>query len=283
MKKLLALAVVASIAALGLGIVPVSASEVENVGVCHRTAAETMPYVYILVPPDEADGHITGTSMQHNQTVTWNDAGTWRGVPHAAGDLRLDYLAPGGATDCEDSTPGSASADLSTPTCANQFIVATGTNPSSTETTFSVFINGTLIDNFVVPHNAMGTSAALPVKDGDVVKVTVLGSETALVTTTVDLNCAPPVGGGTPPPACKGSVTLGPWYGDPRINLDLKGAGTFIVKGGIQRTTGITTLNKVLKCGESFKFGRYKVERGHFLNVLLDGVRVIHVKPPRLH
>ena len=65
----------------------------EKIGVCHRTASSTNPYVYLSVPADEANGHITGTGSQHNHKVTWDSDGTWRGVPHVAGDLRLDYYA----------------------------------------------------------------------------------------------------------------------------------------------------------------------------------------------
>lgn len=74
----------------------------EKVGVCHRTASETNPYVYIYVPKDEANGHITGTDKQHNTKVYWKSDGTWRGVPHHAGDEKLDYYADGPA-DCEDT------------------------------------------------------------------------------------------------------------------------------------------------------------------------------------
>ncbi|MCD9154449.1 hypothetical protein [Aeromicrobium duanguangcaii] len=64
-----------------------------KVGVCHRTASESNPYVFISVPKDEANGHITGTDKQHNHQVTWATDGTWRGMAHKAGDLRLDYYA----------------------------------------------------------------------------------------------------------------------------------------------------------------------------------------------
>jgi hypothetical protein len=95
----------------------------------------------------------------------------------------------------------------------------------------------------------------------------------------------PPPTTPTPPPvgACPGSVKLGPWYGDPRINIDLIGSGSFVVRGGIQRTTGIRRFEKTLACNEVFRIGRYKVERGHFLNITLNGVRVVHIKPPRLN
>lgn len=76
----------------------------DKVGVCHRTAADTNPYVYIEVPAEEANGHITGTDKQHNEQVTWKSDGTWRGVAHVAGDLKLDYYATSSA-DCEDVVP----------------------------------------------------------------------------------------------------------------------------------------------------------------------------------
>lgn len=87
----------------------------DKVGVCHRTASETNPYVYIEVPADEANGHITGTDKQHNEQVTWKSDGTWRGVPHKAGDLKLDYYASS-AAECEDTVPTTPTETPSTPT-----------------------------------------------------------------------------------------------------------------------------------------------------------------------
>lgn len=104
MKKryLIALVVALIAAMLGVGAaVSASATPEEKVGVCHRTAAETNPYVYIEVPADEASGHVTGTDKQHNHKVYWETDGTWRGVPHRAGDERMDYLASSSA-DCQD-------------------------------------------------------------------------------------------------------------------------------------------------------------------------------------
>lgn len=93
----------------------------------------------------------------------------------------------------------------------------------------------------------------------------------------------PPVTTTTPPPvACVGAVHLGPWYGDPRINIDLTGKGTFVVSGGVQRFTGLTTITKTLACNETFRVNRYKVEHGHYLTVTMDGKVVVHVKPPRV-
>jgi hypothetical protein len=96
----------------------------------------------------------------------------------------------------------------------------------------------------------------------------------------------PPVTTTTPPagapPACPGKVTLGPWYGDPRINITLVGKGTFVVSGGIQRFTNTTTFTETLACGQTFRIGRYKVQSGHYLTITQDGQTVVHVKPPRV-
>lgn len=108
---------------------------------------------------------------------------------------------------------------------------------------------------------------------------------TETVTTTVPTTVPPPPPPQPPqpPPACPGSVKLGPWYGDPQINITLTGKGTFVVKGGVQRFSDIHVFNETLDCNEMFKIGRYKVERGHFLNIFQDGVRVVHQKPPRFN
>lgn len=101
-------------------------------------------------------------------------------------------------------------------------------------------------------------------------------------TTTPPPTTPPPVtGGGTV--ACPGHVGLGPWYGDPQINITLTGGGTFVVSGGVQRFSGTTQFTRTLGCNETFKIGRYKVQRGHFLSVTQDGVLVVHVKPPRFN
>jgi len=101
-------------------------------------------------------------------------------------------------------------------------------------------------------------------------------------TTTVPPTTTEPPVTTTQPPACPGKVTLGPWYGDPRINITLTGQGSFVVSGGIQRFSDTTTFTRTLACGETFRIGRYKVSRGHYLTITQDGAVVVHVKPPRL-
>jgi hypothetical protein len=104
-------------------------------------------------------------------------------------------------------------------------------------------------------------------------------TEPPVTTTAPPTTTQPPV---VAPPACPGKVSLGPWYGDPRINITLTGQGTFVVSGGVQRFSDTTTFTETLACGQTFKIGRYKVENGHYLTVTQDGAVVVHVKPPRV-
>lgn len=103
MKKMIAALAVLMISVAGFVMSAASADPKEKVGVCHRTASDTNPYVYLDVPEDEANGHITGDSKQHNENVVWKTDGVWRGVPHVAGDVKVDYLASDRGV-CEDIT-----------------------------------------------------------------------------------------------------------------------------------------------------------------------------------
>ena len=140
MRKTLALIVAVFTAiALMFAFMPANATGSggkEKVGVCHRTGSDSNPYVYIEVPKDEANGHITGDSKQHNQKVTWKSDGTWNGVEHKAGDLKLDYYAneEDKVTKCGERsevtptpTPTPTSEPTSTPT-------STPTEPTPTHT-----------------------------------------------------------------------------------------------------------------------------------------------------
>jgi len=83
------------------------AVEEGKVGICHTTGSDSKPFVYIEVPEEEANGHITGTSSDHNAQHAWQSAGTWNGVPHAADELKMDYFAneEDAATNCGPRTP----------------------------------------------------------------------------------------------------------------------------------------------------------------------------------
>jgi len=106
-------------------------------------------------------------------------------------------------------------------------------------------------------------------------------------TTTTAVTVPPPTTTASPttavPPACPGSVRLGDWYGDPQINITLRGKGTFKVTGGIQRFSHQRTVVATLDCGETLKVTHYKVKNGHALKVYKDGKLVIRQVPPRLN
>ena len=98
---------VAALAMLALLVAATTASATKphpehKVGICHRTASDTNPYVFIKV--DEASlspGHLDNADPGHKPRF-WKSDGTWRGVAHLTGDAKDDYLAPGGAADCTD-------------------------------------------------------------------------------------------------------------------------------------------------------------------------------------
>jgi hypothetical protein len=75
----------------------------------------------------------------------------------------------------------------------------------------------------------------------------------------------------TPRVVCNPSVSFGPWYGDPRINITLTGPGVFEVKGGKQRFSGLHVVRVSLGCGQTQVVGRYKVLFGHSVRVYLNG------------
>lgn len=95
----------------------------------------------------------------------------------------------------------------------------------------------------------------------------------------------PPPTTTTPPPPtlCNFSVTAGPWYGDPRINIHLTGPGTFVVKGGIQRFSGLHKVTVTLDCNETFTVSRYKVHGGNTVSVFRNGVLVASWTAPILN
>lgn len=107
----------------------------DKVGICHRTGSDSNPYVYIEVPEDEANGHITGDSKQHNEKVTWKSDGTWNGVEHKAGDLKLDYYAneEDEATKCGERS-GPTATPTATPTQTPTSTPTPTDSPEPTET-----------------------------------------------------------------------------------------------------------------------------------------------------
>lgn len=93
---------------LALAILAISASVVtatkpdpeHKVALCHRTASDTNPYVYIEVDEASLDAHLN--NLPGHPAKEWKTDGTFRGVAHVAGDLKSDYLATSEA-DCMDT------------------------------------------------------------------------------------------------------------------------------------------------------------------------------------
>lgn len=139
----------------------------DKVAVCHRTASEGNPYTYLEVPEDEANGHITGTSKQHNTKVVWKTDGTWRGVAHRAGDLKLDYLAQAdeiAARKCFDpATPPPTEPEEVTPPAPT---FADTCDPGN--------------EQLVVPADDGVVAYSEPVRTGDVITVTATSADPTL-------------------------------------------------------------------------------------------------------
>lgn len=89
----------------------------------------------------------------------------------------------------------------------------------------------------------------------------------------------PPPSETSPPSTCTGSVSTGPWYGDPHIRIKLVGAGTFVISGGGRPRLGIKDITKTLSCGQVYRT-KYHVLPGHTLVVTLDGVVVVSKVAP---
>ena len=73
--------------------------------ICHRTAADSNPYVFEEVEDSSLDAHYT--NLTGHPAKYWQSAGIWRGVAHKAGEPRNDYAATT-AADCQDTTNPSA-------------------------------------------------------------------------------------------------------------------------------------------------------------------------------
>lgn len=67
--------------------------------ICHRTASDTNPYVFITVDDASLDAHYN--NLPGHPAKAWKSDGVFRGVAHKAGDLKYDYPATT-AADCAD-------------------------------------------------------------------------------------------------------------------------------------------------------------------------------------
>jgi hypothetical protein len=86
--------------------------EDHKTGLCHRTASDSNPYVFIEVDDNALPAHLN--DLPGHPPKAWKSAGTWRGVAHAAGDLKHDYLATS-AADCSDTPTEPPSTEPGTP------------------------------------------------------------------------------------------------------------------------------------------------------------------------
>lgn len=75
-----------------------------KVGICHRTASDSNPYVYIEVDEAAVPAHLGNTHPGHDAKV-WKSDGTFRGVEHSKGDPKDDYIAEQGKESCKDFEP----------------------------------------------------------------------------------------------------------------------------------------------------------------------------------
>jgi hypothetical protein len=71
-------------------------------GLCHRTASDTNPYVFIEVDDESLQAHLSDGKGHFPKQ--WKTDGVFRSVSHVAGDLKYDYEAEV-ASDCDDTTP----------------------------------------------------------------------------------------------------------------------------------------------------------------------------------
>lgn len=147
----------------------------DKVGICHRTNSDSNPYVYLEVPADEANGHITGTDKSHNGQGRWKSDGTFRGTAHSAGDEKHDYFAQSKA-DCQDTggTPSTTTSSTSTTTAPTTTGTVTTSPPTSSTTTTSS----------TTSTSSSPTTSSPPVTTSSSTSSTSTGSATTSTTTT---------------------------------------------------------------------------------------------------
>jgi len=134
MRKTIAAMVALLLAMLGLSVLASSAQATPpgnetKTGLCHRTASDTNPYVFIEVDDESLQSHLTDSKGHFPKE--WKTDGTFRGTPHVAGDLKYDYVAEV-ASDCEDFTPEPT--PTPTPTEPTPTPTPTVTEPTPTPT-----------------------------------------------------------------------------------------------------------------------------------------------------
>jgi len=123
--------VIASIAAAGLlsiALIGLAAAHdnTDKVSLCHRTASDSNPYVFITVAnPSIAAAHLSNDPG--HPARFWKSDGTFQGVAHVKGDPKNDYLAKD-KSDCGDEeTPPPCEFDDSLPADSEDCVEPTPT------------------------------------------------------------------------------------------------------------------------------------------------------------
>jgi hypothetical protein len=159
------------------------ASAANKVGICHATSSDSNPYVFVSVDDDSVKfkGHLKHFT---NPNKTWQNAGSFNGDPHTAGQLKPDII--GSYTDdqgvfhqmagnvtaatCENQTPSleaAADVDFEDPSCANQ-------NTPSYETF------GVHVDHFAITSGSVAPDTSIVVTAYAAANSTFAGGGTTL-------------------------------------------------------------------------------------------------------
>lgn len=167
-----------------------------KVAICHRTASDTNPYVYIEV--DEASlspGHLDNADPGHKPTY-WKSDGVFRGVAHSDGDPKDDYLAPGGPSDCEDF-PSTTTPPVTTSTTTTSTETTTTTPPVTTTTETSTTTTTSETTTVTTPTE---TTTTTPPCEGEQCTTTTTTTEPPVTTTTSATTVPPSTTSSSPPP-----------------------------------------------------------------------------------
>lgn len=114
MRKFLGLIIIATSLVFTGNVIAKNNSE-HKTSICHRTASDTNPYVFIEVDNNSLGAHFN--NLPGHPAKYWKSDGVWRGVSHNKGDAKNDYLASN-ASDCDEltSTPTPTVEPTATPT-----------------------------------------------------------------------------------------------------------------------------------------------------------------------
>lgn len=140
------------------------ANAATKVGICHATSSDTTPYTYISVDDDSVkyEAHL---AHRNSPNKTWKNAGSFNGVPHAAGAAKPDLIngldgVIDSADDCEADVvvlEAVADVDFFDANCANPTRASYETD--GLNVTFSVF-SGAATPGSAIVVRATATNGA---------------------------------------------------------------------------------------------------------------------------